>query len=291
MRKNSCCKIFITPQKKVSKEKVVNLKATIPNSLKTFLHSHITVGSAFVPNENDVMLVSYPKSGNTWMRALIANTIFPGISLHDMDRLLPNIYSSSLRDISKSHVFSFGGRLIKSHEAFRPFYGKTIYIYRDPRDVMISYFYYLKKRGKFSSSSFELKDFVEPFVHGNLDKYGSWYQNVKSWIELKKENILFISYESLLKDTKGGMIKVFEFLGEKIHVEVIDRALNLSSIETLRNREVSERKTWRESKHSKENVMFFRKGKAEQWRNYDQNIFKKVKDQWGDLMKKTGYMI
>lgn len=273
----------------------MRLKETIPNSLKALIHSHSSIRSEFVPAKNDVMLVSYPKSGNTWVRALIANIISPGLSLSDMEKLIPNIYASSPRDLSKAYIFSFGGRVIKSHEAFRPFYGKMIYIYRDPRDVMISYFYYLKKKGRFSESSYGLEDFSDPFVDGKLDRsgkldrYGTWYQNVKSWKELKNDKILFLSYESLLKNTKHEFKRILEFIGEQVESNSVDRAVSLCSLDLLRDKEVSIGNNWRENKSCNKNVNFFRKGEAGQWRNYDQKIFNKLTKNWGDLILELGY--
>src|SRR5437868_9727768 len=89
---------------------------------------------------DDVFVVSYPRSGNTWTRFLIANLISPEdpATFANIEQKLPDIYRHSQRQLLQSPR----PRMLKSHEAFDSRYKKVIYIVRDPRDVSVSGYHY-----------------------------------------------------------------------------------------------------------------------------------------------------
>jgi len=86
---------------------------------------------------DDVFLVSYPRSGNTWTRFLLGNLIDQKdpLTFSNIESRIPEIYFNNdrfLRQLPRP-------RLLKSHECFQPHYPHVIYIVRDPRDVEISF--------------------------------------------------------------------------------------------------------------------------------------------------------
>ena len=85
--------------------------------------------------DDDVWIVSYPKSGNTWTRFLIANLTSGGerVDWTNIDRRVPDIYQgrdSLYQSLPRPRYF-------KSHEAYRPEYRRVVFIVRDPRDVAV----------------------------------------------------------------------------------------------------------------------------------------------------------
>src|SRR5881227_2930975 len=78
---------------------------------------------------DDVFLVSYPRSGNTWIRFLIGNLIYPNdpVTFANLEQRIPSIYTYP------NHVLRRLPRVLKSHEVFDPRYPRVIYIVRDPR--------------------------------------------------------------------------------------------------------------------------------------------------------------
>ena len=106
---------------------------------------------------DDVFLVSYPRSGNTWIRYILAHLLAPYEVIDRNRTLYPDIYVP----INWQKVTM--PRMIKSHEPFTKEYPKIIYLMRDGRDVACSYYnFYCRNRGNQHPLSFFLKEFLKP---------------------------------------------------------------------------------------------------------------------------------
>lgn len=239
--------------------------------------------------KNDLFIVSYPKSGNTWTRFLIGNLFYRNqeVTFSNIEDLVPDIYQNTDRALLKQPA----PRILKSHEYFDPRYGRVIYIVRDPRDVALSYYHYLIKIRAFEDG-FPLMGFVERFMAGAWDSYGSWYENAKSWIALRDgaEGFLLLRYEDLLHDLQAEMNRIATFLKLDVSNEDIESAIEGSSFERMRALEEKEASAWKAIKKSRMEKPFMRSGKAEEWRNaMPTECVALIEEQWGDLMRQLGY--
>src|ERR1700688_3546261 len=100
---------------------------------------------------DDVFLVSYPRSGNTWTRFLISNLIYQEepTTFANIEKRIPEIYFNAdhaMRKLPRP-------RILKSHECFQPHYKHVICIVRDPRDVAVSFYHHNVKAGNFPEES------------------------------------------------------------------------------------------------------------------------------------------
>src|SRR5215469_6269647 len=104
----------------------------------TYIFGTDVAGRTLAVFADDTFIVSYPRSGNTWTRFLIANLLHPEqpASFANIERLIPDCEAQSSRYMKRASR----PRIIKSHEYFDPRYKKVIYIVRDPRDVALSYY-------------------------------------------------------------------------------------------------------------------------------------------------------
>jgi Sulfotransferase domain len=133
---------------------------------------------------DDTFIVSYPRSGNTWTRFLVANLLHPGeaVTFGNIERLIPDIHAQSkkfLKSVPRP-------RVIKSHEYFDPRYPRVIYIVRDPRDVVVSSYHFHRKQRQIKEG-YPLESYVRDFVAGSVFRtYPSWGKNTSSWIELPR---------------------------------------------------------------------------------------------------------
>src|SRR5580700_5193940 len=105
---------------------------------------------------DDTFVVSYPRSGNTWTRFLIASLVFPSevVTFTNIDRMIPDTSSQSNRALKRTPR----PRIIKSHQYFDPRYRRVIYIVRDPRDVALSYYDFQRKYRQIADN-YPLADF------------------------------------------------------------------------------------------------------------------------------------
>ncbi len=68
----------------------------------------------FAVYPDDTFLVSYPRSGNTWTRFLIANLMYPAecVTFANIERLIPDTASQSNRALKRTSR----PRIIKTHQ-------------------------------------------------------------------------------------------------------------------------------------------------------------------------------
>lgn len=215
---------------------------------------------------DDTFLVSYPKSGSTWARFLMAALSNPSetVDFANIDRLLPSISSRSKRDLRKQTR----PRLLKSHEYFDARYPSVIYVVRDPRDVVLSQYRFFMKRGTIADG-YTLDRWIERFIAGELNTYGSWGQNVGSWLaaRLGTERFLLLKYEDLLVDTKKELAKAAEFLGLQVTPEHIASCVAQGSAERMRELEKKQGDQWVTTKGKRKDIPFVGTAKAGGWKS------------------------
>lgn len=241
--------------------------------------------------DDDVFIVSYPKSGNTWTRFLIANLVYKNekITFANIENKVPDIYQNTNRALLKlTHP-----RIIKSHEYFDPRYRRVICIVRDPRDIVVSYYHYMIKVRAFDEK-YPISLFVERFLCGNLHpSLGVWGDNIGSWIGARDgdKNFLLLRYEDMLLNTTEELKKIVNFLGTQVSDSDIQNAVVSSSFDNMSLLEKRYSKDWKPISSSRIDKPFVRKGKAGAWEmdlspEYAEMILKK----WPVLMEKFNYL-
>jgi hypothetical protein len=188
--------------------------------------------------------------------------------------------------------------MLKSHECFQPQYPHVIYIVRDPRDVAIS-FYHHNVKARNISDDYPMTSFVPRFIQGEFDrKFGSWRDNVLSWISVRGENpnFMMLRYEEMKRDTASALLRVVDFL-ERCSFRKIDsssaglqRAVELSSPERMRALEKTEAAKWVLTKSTRSDKPFVRTAKAGGWKSQlAAESVEMIESAWGDLMQSLGY--
>lgn len=245
---------------------------------------------------DDVFLVSYPRSGNTWTRFLLGNLIHPNdpITFSNIEFRIPEIYFNRdrfLRQLPRP-------RVLKSHECFQPQYPRVIYIVRDPRDVAISSYHHNVKARNIPDD-YPMSSFVPAFIAGTFDpKFGSWRDNVLSWTALRKENpnFLILRYEDMKADPASALARVVAFL-ERCSFRKIDsspdalqRAIELSSPERMRLLEKQEASRWVLTKGTRADKPFVRSATSGGWKSQlAAESIAAIESEWGNVMQSLGY--
>jgi hypothetical protein len=258
---------------------------------------------------DDIFLVSYPKSGNTWLRFLLSNLVYKEpATWTNVDRKIPDIHTNTQRRLRQMSQ----PRILKSHDYFDPRYKRVVCIVRDPRDVVISYYYYHIKVGRITED-YPLDHYVSRFVAGDLDSFGSWGENVGSWVGAKQDSdgFLLLRYEDMLKQPEHELGKIATFLSIGAVDEQLSQAIQLSSathmrkleketVEKLKRERISSLlgtlrrgrrdRILRDVKTSRGDLMFVRSAKEGSWRSeLPENSVVEIEEAWGSLMHKLGY--
>ena len=202
-------------------------------------------------------VIGYPKSGNTWLRMLIynyflinhkinfSNSFFDetNISLHN-DRNIIFSHGTKDRRINKMSDLNIDPFISKNR--------KTIFLVRDPRDVLVSLYYHeVYRYGQnfytedIWKKMFLLKNLKDTptfsgFIRGDIrginyivDFMNYWYHKRKIFKEFK-----IISYEEL-HNTKLTLKKILSFFSIPIDKNHLEQTVFESSFEKMRQKEIN----------------------------------------------------
>jgi len=223
---------------------------------------------------DDVWLVSFPKSGNTWVRFILGNLMIDyckkgtTMNFNTMQNIVPDIYLN--KKIPLDIGFSPFPRIIKSHEKYTKKYKRSIYVIRDPKDAMVSYYHFMK-----DGHNKNIKNFSE-FLKDEKLGIDAWCKNVKSWIGNAD---VIIKFEDLKINPEKEIKKILELLKIKIDEEKIRESVRKSSFDKMKELENKDQ-SWKEKHNLNKNYSFMRKGTTEQGKKYfrdeDINYFNEI---------------
>ncbi|KAL7223168.1 hypothetical protein ACSBR1_024774 [Camellia fascicularis] len=245
----------------------------------------------FKSRPTDVLLISLPKSGTTWLKAIVfaimKRTSYNSMSVahpllttnpHDCVPFLEILFKTPpIADVE--HLPS--PRLFSSHipytllpESIRNSGCRIVYVCRNPKDVFISMWHFTAKlkTNNLPCSSLSLEEAFDMFCKG-ISSYGPFWDHVLGYWKASlacPERVLFLNYEDMKRDTLIHVKKLAEFLGQPFSLKeesegIVQGIVELCSFENLSNLEVNKNGTL--SNGIKGNV-FFRKGQVGDWKNH-----------------------
>ena len=219
------------------------------------------------PRDSDIYLVSYPKSGNTWMRYLLAYSIWPELTDLDLVEMASYIPSFGLeldKEVMKdpaSPCNQLRHRIIKEHARYnalsKKYVKRAIYIVRDGRDALVSYWHFCNQR---DGTSVPLGEFIEQSAQP-AHSFGPWGEHVRGWLDAPLKAKLVLRYEDMLADTHSCLRRALEFAEIERSDLVIENAVSRASFESMRKLE----ETRGFNLEQLANVKFVRQGKSGKW--------------------------
>ncbi len=217
----------------------------------------------FGEREDDIYVVTFPKSGTTKMQMILYQMTTDGsMDFRHIDDVAPWLKNDAFERRGVKKLKS--PRIIKSHDAYFNFdketKGRFIYVFRDGKDVAVSKYHQDKN---YLNENLKFGDFMKDFFKEK--KYNYFVFN-KLWFENKNNlPILYISYEEMKSNMDGvveKIIKFCKFSEDKVNRQ---RVKERSSFDFMKKYQEKfgvvppEKKVYNE---------FIRKGKSGGWKEY-----------------------
>lgn len=217
---------------------------------------------------SDQYIVSYPRSGSTWLRTILAAIMDPtrGFEPEVFNLMLPGVSGRRVTQIWKLN----NPRIMHSHTTFRRGLPRVIYVVRDGRDVVTSFYHYTVTRNGLQVSFPEWFDLYCQRWYGPR-----WHDHVESWLTKGKkrlgENLQVVKFEELKASPVACVQEVIDFLGLSANSGMISEALEMASLEQAREREKQAR-----GSIANLDASFYRGGKSGQWQDHmDERTYRK----------------
>nr|XP_013221969.3 sulfotransferase 1C2-like [Ictidomys tridecemlineatus] len=132
---------------------------------------------------------------------------------------------------------------------------------------MVSY-YHFQRMNQVLPDPGTWEEYFETFIDGKVG-WGSWFDHVKGWWQKKDTHqVLFLFYEDIKKDPKHEIQKVAQFMGKSLDETVLDKIVQETSFEKMKENPMTNRSTVPKSILDQSISPFMRKGTVGDWKNH-----------------------
>lgn len=254
---------------------------------------------SFSVKKTDVFVASYPKCGTTWTQEMV------WLLMHDFDYEGAKVeLDSRFPFLEADHVLDPGvfkipgicekltfpppqpgqylaaaanassPRTIKTHMPFSLLPPslldtcKVVYVARDPRDVVVSYYHHHRMWATHGYRG-DFKKFFDFFVNEQVMWSPFWSHLREAWERRQHPNLLFVTYEQLKADLSSTIKKVASFLGKQVTSDQLEKLSSHLHIDSMKNNQAVNC-----SNDAAIGLLdvkeggFIRKGKSGGWRDY-----------------------
>ena len=251
----------------------------------------------------DIIVVGYPKSGNTWITRLVGELLqAPIIGFWNS-----NQYEMAVEGLDRSSNF----QIYKGHQEFNKLklnssgQTKIIYVIRDPRDICISAFHYWKfgilplKNDFYDLLRKIYNKFIYPLFFTKNRRLNKMINIIikgdkqKSWLDIPWNNhvytyldkdVLIIKYEDMLSNPFDSCKQILSYLNYHLSDDEIRISIDNQSFERKKN-QLSLERTKRETE-------FLRKGQAgDGKKNLSKKQYSNLTSSFQGLLEKFDYNI
>jgi hypothetical protein len=200
--------------------------------------------------ECDALVLSIAKSGRTWLRVLINKYISLAydvpFEVDDMSGLkegIPSIVYTheawSHRTIATPKEYVLGTFNLPDSLLFSK---RLLFMYRDPRDTVVSLYFEATKRDRRTRGKLDLRmgDFIRDRrfgIYSVVEVMNHWHERFKSHPSLAR-----LSYEALHADTEGELSRVLDFMGfAPVDRGAVNEAVEFSRFENMKKMEKNDK--------------------------------------------------
>ncbi len=277
---------------------------------------------------NIVWLASFPKSGNTWLRAMISALLHPEHRVDDLNamhggrELIERQYLDDLCGIDSANLsydqllpYLRTMRLVTGATVTLPYVSKThdrfgytadglplfpveasklaILIVRNPFDVAVSLAAHYSTSAddaieRMSDPAFALNNSPHEGHELLPVKIGDWSGFNQSWIAQTDLPLLVLRYEDMLANAAAALTQVVDATGIAASAGAVQAAVDATRFERLQDVERSLGFAEKPAGMHR----FFREGRAGGWREQlSQSQIAAIADRHGPMLKRMGYAV
>ena len=201
--------------------------------------------SNYQPGSGDVVVCSYFKSGTHWAMQVAHQILNLGEAEFDCiydvipwNEAPPSGAGLSLQDPRPLQLSKTGQRVIKTHACAElvPYTesAKYLCVIRDPKDVFVSSYHFMR-----AVMLGPLMPSVPTWLGLYLSDQAFWRPwadfTASYWGWRDRPNVLFLTYEQMQENPEAMVIKIAEFLGVELDAAQLQKVLQLSSYDYMRN--------------------------------------------------------
>uniref|UniRef100_A0A8C5WWP5 Sulfotransferase n=1 Tax=Laticauda laticaudata TaxID=8630 RepID=A0A8C5WWP5_LATLA len=198
----------------------------------------------FRAREDDIILVSYPKTGSNWVQQILM-LLEVASGKYEEDEQKQRL--QKLQELSQFFFLEFGEpekfeSLLKIsiwssrfyiYMSIYDFALKILVLLRNPKDTAVSFFHF-SKGIRLISDQETWDEYFEAFITGKV-VYGSYFDYIVEWNKyLDDSNIFFITYEEI-KEVTSSLKKIAKFFDFSVTEEKIESIVKETHFETMKN--------------------------------------------------------
>lgn len=266
-------------------------------SIRWHRHRHDFQWRAVRPT--DVFLIGHPKSGNTWLAYMLAIVLFKDrsdeITLSNVGDYVPFVHGQDPRIVEWLHLPD--PRIFRNEEPIFPdLYPKVIYVLRDPRAVLISF--YRMYQVMLNDQRTTFRSFLDQYLamDGIFLKWNHglerWDRQALSWTRRAKSDprVVVVRYEELVVDRRRVLKRLARFVGISRDQAVFDCAVGRGSFQAMR---ANEKEHGAEAYRGEigQRGRFVRRGEIAGWKEeLSPELARQIEQAFLPAMKVTGYL-
>lgn len=246
----------------------------------------------FQAQDSDILLVTTPKAGTTWLKAItfaivnhlryVDNPCNHPLLTNNPHELVPFIEFKLYVDNQVPDLTTLTSpRLFATHLPFVSLPAsvkdsssacKLVYLCRNPKDIFVSLWHFTNKLRPEEKGTNSLEETFDKFCRG-VSLYGPFWDHILGYWKAsmeKPDRVFFLKYEELKEQPSLRLKMLAEFLGCPFSPAeeangLVDDILKLCSFDNLSNLEVN--RNGKMSSGEGYNT-FFRRGVVGDWMNY-----------------------